>query len=172
MVVEDRSGGNPSFLTQNVNKFVAAAGKRKEIALVNLGYLPNVPQIYADVDRTKVERQGVNIGDVYSTMQTFMGGYLVNYFNEFGRQWQVYVEAEDSSRVKAENLNSFYVANNKGQMVPLSAVTNIRASSGPEFTMRFNEYRAAQLNITAAPGVSSGQAMKALEEVFDQTMPR
>ena len=63
---------------------------------------------------TKVERQGVNIGDVYSTMQTFMGGYLVNYFNQFGRQWQVYVEAEDSSRVKAENLNSFYVANNKG----------------------------------------------------------
>jgi HAE1 family hydrophobic/amphiphilic exporter-1 len=172
MVLEDRSGADPSFLTQNVNKFLAAVGKRKEIAAVNLGYIPNVPQIYADVDRTKVERQGVNIGDVYSTMQTFMGGYLVNYFNQFGRQWQVYVEAEDSSRVKAENLNAFYVANNKGQMVPLSAVTEIKTTSGPEFTMRFNEYRAAQLNITAAPGVSSGQAMKALEEVFDQTMPR
>jgi HAE1 family hydrophobic/amphiphilic exporter-1 len=172
MVMEDRSGADPSFLTQNVNKFLAAVGKRKEIAAVNLGYIPNVPQIYADVDRTKVERQGVNIGDVYSTMQTFMGGYLVNYFNQFGRQWQVYVEAEDSSRVKAENLNAFYVANNKGQMVPLSAVTEIKTTSGPEFTMRFNEYRAAQLNITAAPGVSSGQAMKALEEVFDQTMPR
>jgi len=172
MVVEDRSGASPAFLTQNVNKFVAAAGKRKEIAMINLGYLPEVPQIYVDVDRTKVERQGVNIGDVYSTMQTFMGGYLVNYFNEFGRQWQVYVEAEDSSRVKAENLNSFYVGNSKGQMVPLSAVTNIRAAAGPEFTMRFNEYRGAQLNVTAAPGVSSGQAMKALEEVFAQTMPR
>jgi HAE1 family hydrophobic/amphiphilic exporter-1 len=172
MVLEDRSGGDPSFLTQNVNKFTAAAGKRKEIAAVNVGYLPNVPQIYVDVDRAKVERQGVNIGDVYSTMQTFMGGYLVNYFNQFGRQWQVYVEAEDSAREKAENLNSFYVANNKAQMVPLSAVTNIRSTSGPEFTMRFNEYRAAQLNITAAPGISSGQAMKALEEVFDQNMPR
>jgi len=172
MVLEDRSGADPSFLTQNVDKFVAGVGKRKEIAAVNVGYLPNVPQIYVDVDRSKVERQGVNIGDVYNTMQTFMGGYLVNYFNQFGRQWQVYVEAEDNARVKAENLNSFYVANSKGQMVPLSAVTNIRPTAGPEFTMRFNEYRAAQLNVTAAPGISSGQAMKALEEVFDQTMPR
>lgn len=172
MLLEDRSGADPSFLTQNVNKFLGAVGKRKEIAMVNVGYIPSVPQIYADVDRAKVERQGVNIGDVYSTMQTFMGGYLVNYFNQFGRQWQVYVEADSDSRARAENLNSFYVANNKGQMVPLSALTNIKTTSGPEFTMRFNEYRAAQLNITAAPGVSSGQATKALEEVFAETMPR
>jgi HAE1 family hydrophobic/amphiphilic exporter-1 len=172
MMLEDRSGADPTFLTQNVNKFIQAAQKRKEIAMINLGYLPNVPQIYADVDRAKVERQGINIGDVYSTLQTFMGGYLVNYFNQFGRQWQVYVEAEGDARTRAENLNSFYVGNNKGQMVPLSAVTNIRSASGPEFTLRFNEYRAAQLNITAAPNVSSGQAMKALEEVFDQNMPR
>ena len=82
------------------------------------------------------------------------------------------MEADEESRRKAENLNSFYVGNNKGQMVPLSAVTNIRPTSGPEFTMRFNEYRAAQLNITTAPGFSSGQAIQALQEVFDQTMPR
>jgi HAE1 family hydrophobic/amphiphilic exporter-1 len=172
MLLEDRSGADPSFLTGNVNKFVQAASKRKEIAAVNLGYIPDVPQVYADVDRTQVEREGVNIGDVYTTMQTFMGGYLVNYFNQFGRQWQVYVEAEANARQKAENLNSFYVANNRNQMVPLSAVTKIRNISGPEFTMRFNEYRAAQLNVTAAPGVSSGQAMAALEDVFSQTMPR
>jgi HAE1 family hydrophobic/amphiphilic exporter-1 len=171
MLLEDRSGADPSFLTENVNKFMAAASKRKEIALVNPGYIPNVPQIYADVDRTQVERQGVNIGDVYSTMQTFMGGYLVNYFNQFGRQWQVYVEAEQDARQQAENMNSFYVSNNKNQMVPLSAVTKIKRISGPEFTMRFNEYRAAQLNIITAPGFSSGQAMTALEEVFSQTMP-
>jgi hydrophobic/amphiphilic exporter-1 (mainly G- bacteria), HAE1 family len=171
MVLEDRSGADPSFLTQNVNKFIAAASKRPEIAFVNAGYIPNVPQVYAEVDRTKVERQGVNIGDVYTTMQTFMGGYLVNYFNQFGRQWQVYVEAESSARTDPRNVNSFYVANNKGTMVPLSAVTNIKTSSGPEFTMRFNEYRAAQLNITAAPGVSSGQATAALEKVFAETMP-
>jgi HAE1 family hydrophobic/amphiphilic exporter-1 len=171
MVLEDRSGSDPSFLTKNVDKFVAAASKRPEIAFVNAGYIPNVPQVYTDVDRTKVERQGVNIGDVYQTMQTFMGGYLVNYFNQFGRQWQVYVEAEASARTDPRNVNSFYVANNKGNMVPLSAVTNIRTTEGPEFTMRFNEYRAAQLNVTAAPGVSSGQATAALEKVFAETMP-
>jgi HAE1 family hydrophobic/amphiphilic exporter-1 len=171
MVLEDRSGADPSFLTANVNKFIAAASKRPEIAFVNAGYIPNVPQVYAEVDRTKVERQGVNIGDVYTTMQTFMGGYLVNYFNQFGRQWQVYVEAEAGARTDPRNVGSFYVANNKGTMVPLSAVTNIKTSEGPEFTMRFNEYRAAQLNITAAPGVSSGQATAALEKVFSETMP-
>ena len=171
MVLEDRSGADPSFLTKNVDKFVAAASKRPEIAFVNAGYIPNVPQVYAEVDRTKVERQGVNIGDVYTTMQTFMGGYLVNYFNQFGRQWQVYVEAEASARTDPRNVNSFYVANNKGAMVPLSAVTDIKTTEGPEFTMRFNEYRAAQLNITTAPGFSSGQATAALEKVFSETMP-
>ena len=171
MVLEDRSGADPSFLTKNVDKFVAAASKRPEIAFVNAGYIPNVPQVYAEVDRTKVERQGVNIGDVYTTMQTFMGGYLVNYFNQFGRQWQVYVEAEASARTDPRNVNSFYVANNKGAMVPLSAVTDINTTEGPEFTMRFNEYRAAQLNITTAPGFSSGQATAALEKVFSETMP-
>jgi HAE1 family hydrophobic/amphiphilic exporter-1 len=171
MVLEDRSGAPPSFLTKNVDKFIAAASKRPEIAFVNAGYIPNVPQVYAEVDRTKVERQGVNIGDVYTTMQTFMGGYLVNYFNQFGRQWQVYVEAEASARTDPRNVNSFYVANNKGAMVPLSAVTNIKTTEGPEFTMRFNEYRAAQLNITTAPGFSSGQATAALEKVFSETMP-
>jgi HAE1 family hydrophobic/amphiphilic exporter-1 len=172
MMLEDRSGADPSFLTQNVNKFMQAASKRKEIALINPGYIPNVPQIYADVDRTQVERQGVNIGDVYTTMQTFMGGYLVNYFNQFGRQWQVYVQAEANARQNAENLNSFYVQNSKGGMVPLSAVTKIKNITGPEFTVRYNEYRAAQLNVTAAPGVSSGQATAALEQVFAESMPK
>jgi HAE1 family hydrophobic/amphiphilic exporter-1 len=172
MMLEDRSGADPSFLTQNVNKFMQAASKRKEIAMINAGYIPSVPQIYADVDRTQVERQGVNIGDVYTTMQTFMGGYLVNYFNQFGRQWQVYVQAEASARQNAENMKAFYVQNNKGAMVPLSAVTQIKNITGPEFTVRYNEYRAAQLNVTAAPGVSSGQATAALEQVFAESMPQ
>ena len=131
-----------------------------------------MPQVFADVDRIKVERQGVKIADVYSTMQTFMGGYLVNYFNRFGRQWQVYVEAEGNYRTNADDINKFYVANNRNQMLPLSAVTNISTMTGPEFVLRYNEYQAAQLNIAAAPGYSSGQAMAALQEVFDQTMPR
>ena len=171
-VLEDRSGSGQDFLTKNVDKFVAAASKRPELAGIITTYTPHVPQVYVDVDRAKVMRQGVNIGDVYETMQTFMGGYLVNYFNRFGRQWQVYVEAEGDYRTRAENVGQFYVNNASGGSVPLSAVTNIKPIAGPEFTMRYNEYEAAQINTSAAPGYSSGQVTKALEEVFAQTMPR
>jgi HAE1 family hydrophobic/amphiphilic exporter-1 len=101
-----------------------------------------------------------------------MGGYFVNYFNRFGRQWPVYIEAEGDFRTRAENVGQFYVKNNTGQSVPLSALTKFESRTGPEFTMRFNMYRAAQLNGSASPGYSSAQAMKALEETFDQTMPR
>ncbi len=132
-VLEDRSGGTPEFFTNNVNKFVAAIRKRPELVGVGTTYLPNVPQLYADVDREKVSRQGVNIGDVYTTMQTFMGGYLVNYFNRFGRQWQVYVEAEGDYRTRPDDVGQFYVFNNKGGKVPLSAVTSLRTINGPEF---------------------------------------
>jgi HAE1 family hydrophobic/amphiphilic exporter-1 len=171
-VLEDRSGGTQQFFTDNVNKFMAALRKRKELASATTTYLPDVPQIYADVDREKVSRQGVNIGDVYTTMQAFMGGYLVNYFNRFGRQWQVYVEAEGDYRTRPESVGQFYVTNHDGGQVPLSAVTSLRTMNGPEFDMRFNEYRATQINASAAPGYSSGQATKAIEDVFAETMPR
>ncbi len=92
-----------------------------------------------------------------------MGGYLVNYFNRFGRQWQVYVEADGDYRTRASNIGQFYVTNAGGGSVPLSAVTNIKNASGPEFTTRYNEYEAAQINAAAAPGYSSGQARAALE---------
>jgi HAE1 family hydrophobic/amphiphilic exporter-1 len=170
-VLEDRSGGTQQFLTDNVNKFLAAARKRPELVGLSTTYLPDVPQLYTDVDRVKVTRQGVNIADVYTTMQTFMGGYLVNYFNRFGRQWQVYVEAEGDYRTKPENIGQFYVTGNNGQMVPLTAVATTRTVNGAEFSMRYNEYRATQINAAAAPGYSSGQATKALEDTFAQTMP-
>jgi len=171
-ILEDRSGSGPAFLAANVQKFMAAAQKRPELAGVITTYTPHVPQLFVDVDREKVVRQGVNIGDVYETMQTFMGGYLVNYFNRFGRQWQVYLEAEGDYRTRAENVGQFYVNNANGAGVPLSAVTSTRSFEGPEFTMRYNEYSAAQINTAAAPGYSSGQATQALEQVFAQTMPR
>src|SRR5262249_17576392 len=113
----------------------------------------------------------VAINDIYNTLQTFMGGYLVNYFNRFGRQWQVYVAAEGEYRTKPEDISQFYVQNAKGTMVPLSALTKIEHRNGPEFNFRYNEYRATQIFGSAAPGYSSGQAMAALEEVFSQTMP-
>jgi HAE1 family hydrophobic/amphiphilic exporter-1 len=117
-------------------------------------------------------KQGVALNDVYRTIQTFMGGYFVNYFNRFGRQWQVYIEAEGEDRARAENIGQFYVRNSKGENVPLSTLTTMRPRLGPEFTLRFNEYRSAQINGSAAPGYSADQASAALEEVFKQTMPR
>jgi HAE1 family hydrophobic/amphiphilic exporter-1 len=131
-----------------------------------------VPQKFITVDRDKVLKQGVALNDVYRTIQAFMGGLFVNYFNRFGRQWQVYIEAEGDYRTRAENVGQFYVRNNKGENVPLSALTKLEPRHGPEFTMRYNEYRSAQINGSAAPGYSSNQATTALEEVFAQTMPR
>jgi HAE1 family hydrophobic/amphiphilic exporter-1 len=171
-MLEDRSGKQDvSFLTQNLDKFMAAARKRPEIAGLMTTYLPNVPQVFVKVDRDKVLKQGIPLNDVYRTLQTFMGGYFVNYFNRFGRQWQVYLEAEASYRTRAENLSQFYVRNNQGQAVPLSAFTEIQHRTGPEFIMHYNEYPCAQINGSAASGYSSVQVTKALEEVFAQTMP-
>jgi HAE1 family hydrophobic/amphiphilic exporter-1 len=171
-VLEDRAGNDVQFLADNLNKFLAAARKRPEIANVSTTFLPSVPQQFVDVDRDKVIKQGVAVKDVYQTLQAFMGGLFINYFNRFGRQWQVYIEAEGAYRTRAENVGQFFVKNTKGEMVPLAAVTRFEPRPGPEFTMRFNEYRSAQINGAAAPGYSAGQAMAAIEEVFDQTMPR
>jgi len=170
-ILEDRSGKDVQFLADNLNKFVAAARKRPELATVNTTFLPRVPQQFITVDRDKALKQGVDIKDVYRTIQVFMGGSFVNFFNRFGRQWQVYVEAEGEYRNRAENVGQFYVRNNKGDMVPLSTLTRFEPRFGPEFTMRFNLYRSAQIIGGAAPGYSSGQAMAALEQVFAQTMP-
>ena len=170
-VLEDRAGKDVAFLSQNLNTFLTALRKRPEIAAVNTTFLSGVPQQYIDVDRDKVLKLGVPLTDVYRTIQTFMGGAFINYFNRFGRQWQVYIEAESDYRAKMENVGQFYVRNNRGENVPLSALTRITPRSGPEFTMRFNEYRSAQINGAAAPGYSSEQATAALEEVFKETMP-
>ena len=170
-LLEDRSGKDIQFLSQNMNKFLAAARKRPEFQSIYTTALPTVPQVYVDVDRPRVLAQGVQLADVYKTLQTFMGGVLVNYFNRFGRQWQVYVQAEGDYRTRAENLGQFYVTNDAAQPVPLSALTNVRASAGPEFTMRYNLYRCVQINGSAAPGYSSSQAIQALEDTFAETMP-
>src|SRR2546428_6105668 len=170
-VLEDRSGKDVEFLANNLDKFLGAARKRPELASVNTTFLPKVPQQFIDVDRDKAIKQGVDIKDIYRTIQAFMGGTFVNYFNRFGRQWQVYVEAEGAYRNRAENVGQFYVRNRAGDMVPLSALTRFESRSGPEFTMRYNLYRSAQVFAAAAPGYSSAQAMAALETVFAETMP-
>jgi len=113
----------------------------------------------------------VELGSIYTTMQTFMGGYLVNYFNRFGRQWQTYVEAEGDTRANIANISEFYVRSANGGQVPLGSLTHVKQITGPEFIQRFNGYNGAQINITGAPGYSSGQVRAALEEVFRDSMP-
>ena len=172
MILQDRSGNDdPTFLTKNVFAFLGAVSKRPEIAAAVPSYLPAVPQLYADVDQDKASQQQVDLSSVYTTMQTFMGGYLVNYFNRFGRQWQTFVEAEGDSRTNIQNINQFYVRSANGSQVPLGSLVHVKQITGPEFVLRFNEYNSAQLNIAGAPGYSSGQVRAALEDAFKESMP-
>ncbi len=171
LILEDRGGHDVPYLAENAQKFIAAAQQRPELARVFSTLIPDVPQSFVKVDRGKVLSQGVDIAQVYQTLQTFMGGLFVNYFNRFGRQWQVYVEADPMYRTDAGQLGQFYVRNGQGASVPLSAFTRVEQRLGPEFTMRYNMYRSAQINATAAPGYTSLQAMSALETVFAETMP-
>jgi HAE1 family hydrophobic/amphiphilic exporter-1 len=170
-ILEDRSGGTTDFLAANTQTFLAEANKRPELAGVMTTALFGVPQVGVTVDNAKVLTQQVDLSDVYQTLQTFMGGSLVNYFNRFGRQWQVYVQAEGSYRTSANNVGKFYIKNANKGMVPLSTLTAINRSSGPEFVMRFNQFQAVQINGSPAPGYSSGQAIAALQDVFAKTMP-
>ncbi|MEY4950261.1 MAG: hypothetical protein RL698_2472 [Pseudomonadota bacterium] len=172
MMLEDRSGKDVAFLAENTRKFLDAAAKRPEFATINTTLIPSVPQYFATVDRDKVLKQGVDLQSVYKTLQVYMGGAFVNYFNKFGRVWQVYVQAEGDYRTTPDYLGQFYVRNADKGMVPLSALVDMKTIYGPEFTVRFNEYRSAQINAILRTGFSSGQAMKALEEVFAETMPR
>jgi HAE1 family hydrophobic/amphiphilic exporter-1 len=171
-ILEDRAGRDPAFLAANTAKFLDAARKRPEFTRLFTTLLPGAPQFYAAVDQEKVLKQGIALSSVYQALQAFLGGAFVNYFNQYGRVWQVYVQAEGEFRTKAENVGQFYVRNAAGQAVPLSTLVTMREVNGPEFTTRFNEYRAAQINGSLAPGYSTRQGMRALEEVFAQTMSR
>src|SRR4029077_17957262 len=121
-MLQDRSGKDVGFLAQQVAKFVTAARERKELASVTPMFSPAVPQIFLNVDREKVLKQNIDLGAVYQTLQTFMGSYFVNYFNRFGRQWQVFVQAEGDYRTNIDQVDQFFVKNKDGKMVPLSAV--------------------------------------------------
>jgi HAE1 family hydrophobic/amphiphilic exporter-1 len=171
LMLQDRAGKSVDFLATNVTRFLEAAGKRPELTRLHSSLIAGVPQVYANVDRDKALKQEVDLEDVYRTLNAFMGSLFVNYFNRFGRQWQVYIGAEGRYRTRAEDVGQFYVRNRRGQMVPLGALVSLETREGPEYTNRFNEYRAAEITGGAAPGYSSGQAMAALEQVARQVLP-
>ena len=170
-ILEDRSGSGVDFLARNAQLFVAEARKRPELSGVMTTALFGVPQVGVKVDNAKAMTQQIQLNNLYETIQTFMGGTLVNYFNRFGLQWQVYVQADGEFRTNAENVGKFYVRNNSGAMVPLSTLTTTYPRDGAEFMMRYNLFNCVQINASAAPGYSSAQAMAALEDVFHKSMP-
>ena len=171
MMLQDRSGGTYDFLAQNVQKFVAEARKRPELANVRPNFSPAVPQLFAEVDKDKALAEGVAISEIYNALQTFLGGAYVNDFSRFGRQWRVFLQADSQFRTGPEDIGQFYVRNNRGEMVPLSSFVRVKRTSGPEYTVRFNLYRSVEILGSQAPGYSSGQALDALEDVAAKTLP-
>jgi HAE1 family hydrophobic/amphiphilic exporter-1 len=171
-MLEDRAGKSVDYLAENTDRFLQAAQKRSELARLNSSLNAKVPQVLVAVDRDKVLKQGVEVKDVYRTIQAFMGSLFVNYFNRFGRAWQVYIGADNGYRTEAKDVTNFFVRNKNDEMLPLSSVVSIKAAAGPEFTSRFNEYRSVEITGSAAPGYTTAQAMKALEQVANQVLPK
>jgi HAE1 family hydrophobic/amphiphilic exporter-1 len=171
IMLQDRSGGTPEFLAQNAEKFMAAARKRPEIGSARTVYRASVPQIYADVDRDKVTKLGVPVTDVNATLGALLGGTYVNDFNRFGRTYKVYLQAEPEYRADVKGLGLFSVRTGDGNTVPLDTLVTTKPASGPEFTNRFNLYRAAEITGTPAEGYSSAQALDALEAVAKEVLP-
>jgi len=171
MMLQDRSGAPVEFLAAQTQQFLDAARQRPELQGLFSPFRASVPQIYAEVDRDKALKQGVALSSIYTTLQAFMGGAYVNDFNRFGRQWKVFLQAEPEYRREAQDIGAFHVRNAVGEMVPLSTLVETTNVLGPEFTTRFNLYRAAEITGSAAPGYSSGDALAALEEVARDTLP-
>jgi len=170
-MLQDRSGGTVQQLSDMQERLSAAARKRPEIASLITTFRPSVPQLFVNVDQDRVLKQGLQFTEVYQTLQAFLGGAYVNQFNRFGRQWKVYLQAEPEYRTSPERIKDFYIRNVKGEMTPLSSIATITRVSGPEFTNRFNLFRAIQINGAPAPGFSSGQAMAAMEQVANDVLP-
>jgi hydrophobic/amphiphilic exporter-1 (mainly G- bacteria), HAE1 family len=172
MMIQDKTGNTPEYLMDQTNRFLAAARKRPEIGRVNSTFNASSPQIRLEVDRQKAMKLGVSLASVNTTLGAFLGGAYVNDFNRFGRQYKVYVQADAGYRVKPEDLSMVYVRNNKGEMVPVTTLVSASKVSAPEFTNRFNLYRSAEINGIPAPGYSSAEALKALEETAKEVLPQ
>jgi len=170
-MLQDRTGGTVQQLSEVLDKLTLEARKRPELASLVSTFRPTVPQLFVNVDQDRVLKQGLQFGEVYQTLQAFLGGAYVNQFNRFGRQWKVYLQAEPDYRTSIDKINSFYVRNSKGQMTPLTSLVTVKRVSGPEYTNRFNLFRSIQINGSPASGYSSGQAMAAMEQVSKEVLP-
>jgi multidrug efflux pump len=169
--LEDRASLGYAALDTATKGFLAKAYQTPELAGIFSSYQVNVPQLYADVDRTKARQLGVPITEVFDAMQIYLGSLYVNDFNKFGRTYSVRVQADAAYRARAEDVGLLKVRTNSGEMVPLSALMSVKPSSGPERAMRYNGFLAADINGRAAPGYSSGQAQDAVTRIAAETLP-
>lgn len=171
MMLQDRSGESPIYLAEQSQKFIQAAMRRPEIGSIFTTYRASVPQRYLEINRDKLLKAGVPLNNLYTTVGTFLGGTYVNDFNRFGRLYKAYIQAEPEYRQSQDQINFFYIKNKDGESVPLSAFVTVREIVGPDFTNRFNLYRATELTGAPAKGYSSAEALQALEEVAAEVLP-
>ena len=173
-LLQDRSGAlSVEELGERTRAFLTAARQRPEFASLFTAFDPTYPQVKVDLDREKARTLGVPVNDVFQAMSTAMGGSYVNDFNRFGRLYRVYVQADTDYRRKPSDIGDVYVrSKTTNTMIPLSTLVSIKSATGTEITTRFNLLRSVEINGAPAPGVSSGQALAALEDVFRQTMPK
>ena len=171
MEIQDLAGGSPEDLAAVTDQFITAASQRPELTRMYSGFNVDVPRVKLSLDREKARAMGVNIPEVYSTLQAFLGGAYVNDFIRFGRLYRVFVQAEPEFKSEPADIQNFYVRGNEGTMVPLSTLVSTDRGSGPYFTNRFNLYRAARVTGQPAPGYTSSQAIAALEEVAAEVLP-
>ncbi|HLY56051.1 MAG TPA: efflux RND transporter permease subunit, partial [Stellaceae bacterium] len=170
--VEDRADLGYEALDAAMKQVIAKARKAPELAGVFSSYEINVPQLYADLDRTKAQQLGVDVQDVFDAMQIYLGSLYINDFNRFGRTYEVIAQADRQFRSKPDDILRLQVRNNEGKMVPLGAMVRVSDTTGPESAMRYNAFRSADLNGGPAPGYSSGQAQQAIVKILDETLPK
>ncbi|PYE42830.1 multidrug efflux pump [Rhizobium sp. PP-F2F-G20b] len=169
--IEDRAGFGYQALDEATKAFIAKAYQTPELAGIFSSFQINVPQLFADLDRTKAEQLGVSVTDVFDALQIYLGSLYVNDFNAFGRTYSVRVQADAKYRAKPEDIGQLKVRSQTGQMIPLSALLKVDATTGPERTTRYNGFLAADVNGAPAPGFSSGQAQAAVEQIARETLP-
>ena len=171
LMIQDKGGNTPDYLAKQTATFVQAAMKRPEIGSIFTTFRATVPQRFMEIDRDKVLKAGISLNDIYTTVGAFLGGAYVNDFNRFGRLYKAYIQAEPQYRQNENQINLFFVKNREGKSVPLAAFVDIQEIVGPDYTNRFNLYRAIELSGGPAPGYTSVQALNALEEVAGNVLP-
>lgn len=169
--IENREGGGMELLEKVTNEFVEKAKKRKELTGLTSSIQTDNMQLFVDLDRYKARSLGVSIDEVFETLQVLLGSLYVNQFNKYGRVFKVMAQAEPAYRSDVRNINEMYVRDKNGDMVPLKSIVNVKYSKGPSIVNRFNNYLASKINGNSAPGYSSGDALKAMEEIAAEVLP-